>query len=46
MNREENFKHFPFVTEAGNLGESIEIFFEHTNNYILSDILALVIISF
>ncbi len=45
MNGEENFKHLPFVTEAGNLGESVLIFIEHTDNYILRHILNLVKIS-
>ncbi len=39
---EENFKHLPFVTEACNLGESILIFIEHTDNKTLCCILNLV----
>ncbi len=32
VNGEENFKHLPFVTEACNLGESVLVFVEHTEN--------------
>ncbi len=31
VNGEENFKHLPVITEAWNLGQSILIFTEHTD---------------
>ncbi len=41
VNGEENFKRL-FVTEARNLGESILIFFEQTDNWTLRHLLNLV----
>ncbi len=32
VNGEENFKHLPFVTEACNLGDTVLIFIEHTDD--------------
>ncbi len=42
MNREENFEHLLFVTEACNLDESVLIFIEHTDNWTSCQILNLV----